>query len=870
MFLYLIHYLNMRKLLNILMLLGLFCSCKISELDIDKNGNGIFTGEATISFSALMPSLPESTKSLGGDPVEGVKNLYLIVFDENGMLVETREAKLGDEVTHTNHPSEKKYSVTLTLTEKPRIIHFVANCPINQVVYGHEASVIGNMYVENGDIAYWARIEVDEIVIEADDSGNPLTDAKGNPLLTEVDKFKCVPMLRNYAQLTVTNKASNFVFEGFLIYNVTHRGTIAPYNSYSNPVGFQSFINPEDNKTYNYPELYSLPYYGHSLTSTKLDIELPTHNNDGVTYLWNESKTVTENNNTVYKAGPVYMYERKISVKQGDEADWRESPSHLIIKGKYNNESNSTYYKVDLTRKIDGVPQYYNILRNFYYNFTIHTVGASGYGSVAEAVAGSTSNNLSGSASTSGFDNISDQMGHLMVSYTAKTLVNGGEGVTFDFYYKYVPDILKVNTTANSEISESINTGVMFENIDGGKVIDSFQIATEDEKTGPWTGYRKVSMTIKEPNINNIIEEQIFTIKAINGENNNAEILSRDIHLYLRNPYNMMVSCSNKVIAAIGEKVVVDIYIPDDLTNNLFPLDLNIEAEIRSLSPDLSENTLPVVSGNSIIPGKTNNASFYYVKTIETKDEYDDLEEETIGGKKYKVVKTYWITNRADNASRVYVQNEYFNTAYDNFINPLSFNGEFSTGSLGINGTQTIDYSFDIHEYHDDMLVTVTLNRLAPIASGSGLTSTAGVYTYKPTAAGRQTIHLQTTETTEGTCSVTLATDDKYGYLDETNTIEQIGTIVITIAETAEIQLGTNNVNTLRSISVAGGTITYSDVVFGSIRSGNRTYYTIKFTNLIIQGEDLHDDSEVTIVASNGTNGTQRPYTTTIGKLKGN
>ena len=193
----------MRKLLYIFVLIGILFSCDKNEFDVQHKGDGISSGEVKISFSALLPENPVSTKTLGEIPNESINNLYLIVFDENGMLVETREAELLESVEHSDHSGEKKYSVTLTLTEKKRIIHFVANCPIDQVVYGHEASVIGNMYVENGDIAFWARIEVDELVMGKDANGNPT-------FLTEVDKFKCVPMLRNYAQLTITNDASNF------------------------------------------------------------------------------------------------------------------------------------------------------------------------------------------------------------------------------------------------------------------------------------------------------------------------------------------------------------------------------------------------------------------------------------------------------------------------------------------------------------------------------------------------------------------------------------------------------------------------------------------------------------------------------------
>ena len=787
----------MRKLLYILMLFALACSCQREELESETQGNGISTGEATISFSAVMPTEQVSTKSMGGELSTGIDNLYLVVFDENGMLVETRKAQLGDQVSHNGHPSEQKYSVTLTLTEKTRIIHFIANCPANQVVYGHEASVIGNMYVENGKVAYWARAIMDELVIQTDTNGNPVKDSHGNPILTEMNKFKCVPMLRNYAQFTVTNDDDQFQPEGFLIYNVTHRGTVAPYNSYSEEVGFQSFIK-EGNSRYTYPELYNLPYYGHSLTTTPLITTIPnsfvTSTCDVDVYRWTNGVAETE---TVTGYGPVNLYERKISVKQGNEADWRESPSHVIIKGKFDSDKDgsfadetSTFYKVDLTRKIDGVPQYYNILRNFHYNFTVHSVHTNGYGSLEEAIAGAPGNNLSGSVATSKFDNISDQEGRLWVSYTAKTMVEGGNGITLDFYYRYVPNLDNINVTANDTLKTGVTRGVKFERIIGGKVIDATQanktdnivISTSDETTGIWAGYRKVTFNIKEPKA--LTEEQTFTIKAIDETNENAEILSRDIHLILKNPYDMRVNIpaeTKKVATNIGESVEVDILIPDDLTENLFPLDLNIEAEMRSLSPDLNKNTLPVVSGSSVIPSKNGVASFYYVKTIDSYEIYKDLEERTIEGNTYKVIKTYWITNRTDNESKVYVQNEYFYTRWDNFVNAKSLNGEFRKGSLGVSNNETVDYTFNVASIDNNPVFTITLGRLIPTTTGNGLAATdvAGVYTYTPQNAGVQTIHLKATEAAEGECSITITSDDSFGYADESDTIYQTASITI-------------------------------------------------------------------------------------------
>ena len=85
----------MRKLLYILMLFALVCSCQREELvETETQGNGISTGEATISFSAILPTEEISTKSMGGTLSTGIENLYLVVFDANGMLVETRKAEL--------------------------------------------------------------------------------------------------------------------------------------------------------------------------------------------------------------------------------------------------------------------------------------------------------------------------------------------------------------------------------------------------------------------------------------------------------------------------------------------------------------------------------------------------------------------------------------------------------------------------------------------------------------------------------------------------------------------------------------------------------------------------------------------------------
>lgn len=310
----------------------------------------------------------------------------------------------------------------------------------------------------------------------------------------------------------------------------------------------------------------------------------------------------------------------------------------------------------------------------------------------------------------------------------------------------------------------------------------------------------------------------------------------------------MIVQCNPKKVAAkIGAEVGVGIKLPVGLTEDMFPLDLEIEVYDMSLSPDAAKNIMPVEKGLSIIPlpEKVGKNTFRFLKSIETKAEYDALPTEGTN----KVINTYWLTNMANNGSTVYVYNKYFEIGSDNFINAKSFNGEFTKGTIGTTGTQTVDYEFDIHApLPSGMIVTVTLDRLAPIASGSGLAPTGvdGVYTYSPTQAGRQTIHLQASSNEEGTCSVSLTTADEYGYADETDYIEQVGVRSYTVNRSIAGTLSgtvTNYQNNNRGFSVTITTGNDTITATGNItRGGNRPNYTYSYTFTINEWEIEYSD----------------------------
>ena len=757
----------------ILAMAAMLFSCQKPELtepDTDLKPGEVVSGEVKVSFTAMLPSAPQ-TKAMGEDPTSDIKSMHLVIFDGNGMYVETRKATiLPGDLTHNSdlvdkngnpipHLYEREFEVTLTVTDQPRIIHFIANCPVEQIVYGHEASIIGNMYVEKDDdpdtpeTAYWARIEVPYILVQEVENADGTT--KYIPEANILPKFQHIPMLRNYAQVVVkngTNKNPNqtspFEFIGFTLYNTIDMGTVAPYNN--NTQQFQSFVGP-DGMRYKYPALTALNYRGHALAAADLNtsLELDSSNDDG--YKWYAPLPEDELSLTDITQSAFFMYERKISVKTNEEDKWSESPPHLIIKGNY--DGKTYYYKVDLVYNVYSDPdnteqvtdiEYYNILRNFRYQFTISEVAGPGYDSVQEAINGATSNNLSGSATTTKFTNISDEVGRLWVSYTDTTLVSNN---TITLKYKFVPDL------DNHEVTNNVvGSGVTFENMEGD-VIKNYTVAETDIEGGAWDGFREITIQVKDPQT--MTKEQTIVIKSANAN------LSRDVRYYLKEKYPMTVVCNpKKVGAVIGAPVDVDIKLPVGLTEDMFPLDLEIEVYDMTLSPDASKNTMPVKTGLSIIPlpEKQGKKTFRFIKSIETKAEYDALPTEGTN----KVIKTSWLTNMVNNGSTVYVYNKYFEIGSDNFINAKAFAAASITPAqiaYGTGKSASISFTMDANDAnYASRTMTVTLNGLT---HPNAVTNADGTVTMTVQPSGNRVVTVDGFTTTTDDAAVSFTVEEE-------------------------------------------------------------------------------------------------------------
>ena len=797
-------------------MLWLLVSCQHPEL-LERPVCGDSEGTVEVTFSVLMPDDALATKAFGESPATDIDSMHVVVFDENGYYIDVHKATLLDPAAdHNTHKNERAFKVTLRKTEKERIIHFIANCPVDQIHYGHESDIISNLYVSKGsqtETAYWYRTEV--WYIKTKENSNVLVDEVAS-------KFKCVPLLRNYASVTVLDGVDDKVFnmESYAVYNTIDRGTVAPYNIEAH--GFQSFIG-DGNALLPYAILRdTCKYYGHALPSATL-------------------KTTLTDSDFLAPGQPTYMYERKVSVRAGAEHQWSESPPHIIIKGRYNNAAAYSYYKVDLLRRgDDNKSYYYNILRNFQYTFTINEVASPGYPTLEEAMSNPAGNNLAGATDTQGFTNVSDGLGRVFVSYTDTTLTSNND---IRLRYKYIPSIQNYNETANDRVEVD---GIL----DGTGSVIKGRVKGYRDLTGEMSGWREVTLNVQNPGAITHVQEIYLNVQ----DNSN---LHKTIRYRLQRPLNLLVNCWPQYIAkAAGKLMDVAIRIPTDLTPDLFPLDFAIEVQDHTLSPDASQlnNVMPVEPALSIVPDKAGKRSYHYVKTIDTYEDYQALE--MYQG--LKLIRTYWLTTKAENASTVYVYNKYFNLASDQFFNAESFTLLTFPDGVPEGAGKPVRFQFNMNSVTE---VTVTLEGL----SFSANDRTQTTFTYNPANTGQQTLTLYTVNDS-GTVKVTLAAK---GYTNESLAAEQsskvtISELKVTFTHSSSNRPNTNDVVSKLNMEVDGNPVTTGRVT--CVRSGNN--FTVTCENVVFEGVTNQSVVTATYSHSAGWNhNCSYSGTSTIGNL---
>ncbi len=638
--------------------------------------------KATFFFTPEFAGCDEaSTKSLAVQP--DVKNIFFAVFDAAGFKL----SEYAEAVPNTLADKNGKlflYSVELTVTDQPRVVHIIANAP-EKIKFGSETEVIGTLVTqynaaETGDFdrkdAYWQRVYLENGVCAAPKAELKTTNptAYNAQLATYqgiINALDSVKLIRNFAQLTVTEKAANFEMTGFWITNYPEKGSVAPYNRTTGQ--FQNDYAEYDDIS----ELMAADkgnYKGYSPVSTNL-----------VSISGKSSTELSALKIDAAEQFHTFCYEREVPKKD---------PLYIIVAGKFNGDGSETYYKIDLR---DNNGEYFPILRNFNYRISINNVYRAGASSVQGALASAPSGNIDSSIDMQGLDNISDGVAQIYVGETDVVLVGDGN---VQLRYKFIPDVTNPasanNTTAPASGSDHTpyvtfttsygSTGAVFDQTDANAV--KGVVASVDEADG----YRVVTLTSVTPT--DVVKNQEITITGHYWADNKWQTISRTVSYHLRKKLDMTVSCNpGKVPRGTGQEFDLIIGLEAGLPSSIFSLDMDIEA--RNLSITTNNDPLPLSSGLSYINDKPNLPSFYFTKTI-TWTDYQEAE--VVNG--YKYFTCHFKTNKGlADGDVIYVNNKYFTqnsasyTTYTakNFTN-LSF------GSANIKTGEPVTFSYTLND----------------------------------------------------------------------------------------------------------------------------------------------------------------------------
>lgn len=711
----------MKKLFYILISVIFFAACS-EEADI-RNNKVINEGdEVTLNFSVAMPEEQMLQTRAFGENTNGTAqstlNLWLFVYDSEGIFVQAKKATRGDTAPHEDH-YDTEFSVTLNATKSRRIIHFIAydggenegvGALINNLSnqFGTESSMLSQLYTTNSQAAYWHRLTVDEIV----------EDDKSTTNVDESTKFICVPLVRNFAKIIVNNRATGFTLNSFTVVNAPTKGTVAPYSNGS----FIEYVNGTTNKTY--AALSGAPYNYTGFAPIGMT---------ATDYITAERNSTT----------PFYLYETP------NAAGNAKGRTTVIINGTKTGQS-AAYYKVDLVYPSSNAAEgnlFYNILRNFAYTITINEVLGAGYPNFNAAINGAAGNNLSASTATSNLSAVSDGKQKLEVTNTYFCFTASGPQLVLKYRYSYLN---------NSNQWVYNNNLVDFTSSNNTLFSTTPAKNTNNDATGEYTGWRTITLNLNSPgqeaqtSLFHIYASQTLINRAGLSSVITGELLSRDVRIDLRQLYPLLVDCPTYVKKETGTAFTVNLLIPQGINDKLFPMDFLIEPASKTIYPDASSSTkLPVHIGQSIVEGNNEN-SFQYVRTV-TAAEYANFGTKTVGGVTYKVVPCEFKTNIAESATTVYASNKYFSSTPEAFDNKKIFFTDES--NLTIEGTQNYGLGWDVKLHFSVTADAVNKNFNISITEGS---TTTDNITFSPTTAGEQTHTYQTKTFGESAVSATI------------------------------------------------------------------------------------------------------------------
>ena len=676
----------------------------------------------TVTFSIPAVRLASMTKGVEGaegditaSPYLDPDKLYLVVCGSTQSIKYIRKAEVvkydnGQPVTEevsiskiTDYPltdgvnevTVYKFTVQLELSDSPRTIHFLGNIDENQLNTGsYSYQILPTLVSYPGKQAYWQQVRLEFIHPKYDNGQAVIQNGSYIPDDDTKDALSYIPLIRNYAEIQVTDATAEE--DGFELYSYSviyfpKNGSVVPYRGNAgqndDPFTFGAAANYRFSgyEKCDFPKLdETLGYLGNMPPKVEIDKIIPS-DEMFINPETSGGRVIRYNKNNPDQG--FHIYERTIP-------SGTLEPTFVIIRGRFGNEGEFFYYRLDLmeTKVVnnESVYQYYPIYRNFRYNIRLNRISSAGVATPQLAAVSSGAEDISADISMKHLGDISNGITRLVVEpFMSRTYTGPNEEGYYYLYARFFNDVNSADPNTDwGAVSvelmpmEGNEDDILTLYDDVGNEVHAFYPSAQE--MGGVPGFRIIRFNTKIPG--NETKTQKIKITGRNLYTHEQYPLYREVEISLQNKQPLQLSLSKPELRMEkGAKQVLHISIPDGLPSSMFPLEFIIEAERLTLTPDntVDGNNLPVLSGQSISENEAykGKQTIQFVRTLSL-EEYNGL----TAVDNFRTFSCYFMTNREESATTVWVANDFFYLGSVSFTNSSKDGGNIDLGDNLNNG----------------------------------------------------------------------------------------------------------------------------------------------------------------------------------------
>lgn len=486
------------------------CQQEQRTAPVDQDGERV-----SVSFSVDVPNYaPMRAVDQKGIDENKIDRLELLVFNTEGLMADYAPA------TNLTKAGDGKYTFTAQLKPQtePCVIHFVANRN-----YGGDDD--GRQYLgrKESDVLLSELVTMEQVVAA---KTIPMWARKGYSEVKEDSNLGEIAVLRSMAKFTLNNLAPELSEVSYTLCNSYDCGTVAPFKRAALPDLNSAFS--VDNRVPTVPRESFL-----------------ANGDDGLGW---------------YSNTPVYGFERKNKTAN--------PISCLVIRAKYKNAAEYSYYKLDFV-KSSNRQERYDLIRNYWYKMTIKEALAPGAASLEDALAGPAVNNLALSEELQAYPSYSDGKGRLEVEATNYIMTHGETTLTFKA--NYYPE-------GETQPNNSKLRIVGVRNATDHNAINSKDDVSLNKTTG------EITATLQTSSGERRISDIIVGVEGDEDLMRIVRVEVRDAYKYASFKVNGFSTESNAVTVRVdpskqGSRLTFEIVIPKDFSTYKLPMRLRFFTE---------------------------------------------------------------------------------------------------------------------------------------------------------------------------------------------------------------------------------------------------------------------------------------------------